>query len=945
MRETYISPFFSLGAGEEQGALEERLSALKEQGIYSVTVEYQNSGEKQQEGGANDGGFGAGAFAALDRLACACKKLGMQFWIQDAAPFPTGNAAGALRKPENEHLRKQYLGERHMDVTGPCPEAGIPMGKLFRGVSLSELFGPEGKNLGQNLGARKPLCVAAWRFGYDSLLEEGSGRLLWTAGEGQDTVLYWDIPEGQWRIFGIYVTTEGGGRPDYVNLLDWESVRLQIDNVHAPIYAHLKENLGKTWAGFFYDELEIGNCPGYDFFMLPGGRSREGGGNQISVLPWSQELQEALLGDTGESGGYSLPGEASEDRGNRLRGKAGEKGRIRREELPLLWYDGTGGHGAVRYRYMDALTRLAGEAYNGQVHSWCRERGIPYTGHVLEDENSHARLGCGPGHYFRIQKHQDMAGVDMIGGQMMPMNDCRTTVYGYLNSDGRFYHYGLAKLASSAAHIDPRKEGRSLCEVFALYGSVCSVRLRKFVIDHLLVNGINHLIYADAGERGTPVRWMKLLDDYANVMCELLNRTKAVIRTAVLYHGEAEWSGEFQYFHEPAARLARHQISYDVIPADVFADREWHRTQTKEGLCVNGNPYQALVIPYCRYLPESVAEFVRECKETGFPVFFVDGPPEGICGQPGDRERGENSGEASAAWCPCSIIPESVKWHQGAAEAAIRIFTVNLEELAEAVGEVISSDFKASGEFPWLRYSHFAGLEGDYYFLHNEDRERRLEFTAEFLTQGSRAFLADPVSGRAFPLEAECTEQGMRMELIMEPFEAQLFFFGQELPGWLHEEKRIDTFYRAEGREAIPHENAWDITLWKGEEEIIHLEKNGLVNINGKGFFPDFAGRIRYRSEVEFEDSLPGVLELGRVYEACDVYCNGQYAGSCIGAPYRVEVKGLMHPGRNEIVVEVQNSAAHDESGEDMPISLISGTAHTFLEPGGLLGPVGYRVC
>ena len=115
------------------------------------------------------------------------------------------------------------------------------------------------------------------------------------------------------------------------------------------------------------------------------------------------------------------------------------------------------------------------------------------------------------------------------------------------------------------------------------------------------------------------------------------------------------------------------------------------------------------------------------------------------------------------------------------------------------------------------------------------------------------------------------------------------------------------------------------------------------MNINGKGFFPDFAGRIRYRSDVEFEDSLPGVLELGRVYEACDVYCNGQYAGSCIGAPYCVEVKGLLHPGRNEIVVEVQNSAAHDGSGEDMPISLISGTAHTFLEPGGLLGPVGYR--
>lgn len=37
-------------------------------------------------------------------------------------------------------------------------------------------------------------------------------------------------------------------------------------------------------------------------------------------------------------------------------------------------------------------------------------------------------------------------------------------------SNGEFYHYALAKLASSAAHLDPVKKGRAMCEAFGAYG-------------------------------------------------------------------------------------------------------------------------------------------------------------------------------------------------------------------------------------------------------------------------------------------------------------------------------------------------------------------------------------------------------------------------------------------------------------------------------------------
>lgn len=37
-----------------------------------------------------------------------------------------------------------------------------------------------------------------------------------------DGNLYWDVPEGKWRIFIRYITRNDGGNPDYINIIDRE---------------------------------------------------------------------------------------------------------------------------------------------------------------------------------------------------------------------------------------------------------------------------------------------------------------------------------------------------------------------------------------------------------------------------------------------------------------------------------------------------------------------------------------------------------------------------------------------------------------------------------------------------------------------------------------------------------------------------------------------------
>ncbi|MFR9235230.1 MAG: hypothetical protein ACLVLH_20460, partial [Eisenbergiella massiliensis] len=103
-------------------------------------------------------------------------------------------------------------------------------------------------------------------------------------------ILYWDIPEGEWRIFICKVTGNGGEEwtKNYLNPLDPEGTRAFLDLVYEEHYRHLGADFGDTIQGFFTDEPRFGNSPGYDRLL----------GDDM-VLPWSETLLEELAGEAG----------------------------------------------------------------------------------------------------------------------------------------------------------------------------------------------------------------------------------------------------------------------------------------------------------------------------------------------------------------------------------------------------------------------------------------------------------------------------------------------------------------------------------------------------------------------------------------------------------------------------------------------------------------------
>jgi hypothetical protein len=244
------------------------------------------------------------------------------------------------------------------------------------------------------------------------------------------------LPEGPWRLFVIYETKTDGGNPKYINMIDEESVSTQLEAVYEPHFERYKDDFGKTFAGFFSDEPAFGNVNGFDF--------NETIGRKDMPLPWSEEAKNMLLDAHGENW---------------------------RVYLPYLWASSEEMNQCVhtRYTYMDIVTRLYQKNFSNQLGKWCKKHNVEYIGHVIEDNDQHSRLGSGAGHFFRALSGQHMSGIDVIGGQVI-FGGAGLERRGVFKGDGEFYHYTLGKLGSSFGHLDPKKKGRTMCELFGAYG-------------------------------------------------------------------------------------------------------------------------------------------------------------------------------------------------------------------------------------------------------------------------------------------------------------------------------------------------------------------------------------------------------------------------------------------------------------------------------------------
>ena len=834
--DNYLLPFY-WQHGNHRDKIPEQVARIRESGCRALCVEARPHPEFCKEGWWGD----------MDVILATCEKLGMKVWILDDKHFPTGYANGAVE--EHPELGRRSLVERHVDVMGPAPDNAL-------------LVPPPEKGDDETL-----LGVFAYRRA-KAPGQKMEGAPVVLTDNVRDGILSWDIPDGCWRVFFVRRSTRGVWK-SYIDFLRAESCALQIEAVYEMHWKRYARYFGNVLAGFFSDEPQFGN-------VLVGqhlddrGMYEYGIGQEGLALPYSDELLARMSAEMGEDAARYF----------------GE-----------LWYESDHSH-LTRLAYMDALTGLYHDFFSRPVGDWCRAHGVAYIGHIIEDMNAHGRMGYGPGHYFRALEGQDMGGIDIVLHQVMPgFADYLHTAIGAGGAyDPEFFDYVLGKLAASISHQCPHMRGRAMCEVFGAFGWAEGAPFMRWLLDFLLVRGVNHFVphafspeYPDPdcpphfGAEGHDPQFegFTALMGYANKAAHLLSGGRHVASAAILYHAEGEWmsgAGKAMLMQKPAKALYDAHLDFDIVCADTLLGD----ARVADGrLAIGEETFAALVVPAAEYLPEKLLARLAAFKAAGLPVLFAGGTPRGV--------------EAEA---------------------------VPLEALADAVRAAGGTDLSIDGDFPHLRAYHIVRDGRDVFMFFNESFALRAKTTARLNARGSFArlrLLED------FAVSDATDDGAVALDLLPGQSEILVFGDGAGLPA----AKPCGAVRTIHPTFNVEIADSDDLAAFRP-----YCVTDELFSITAPDRLPSFAGKARYTFALDGDEATGGerALDLGRVGQTARVWVNGGYAGIRVAPPYRFEIGKFMRPGENTVVVETANTLARkvrDRFSEFLQ-----------LPPAGLLGPV-----
>lgn len=828
---TRIFPLFWVH-GEPRDRLREELDAVYNCGLRSFCVESRPYPQFCEDAWWEDMGF----------ILQYAKSRDMQVWLLDDKHFPTGYANAAIEK-KYPHLRRKCVRVACVDVAGPMKD----------GCCL----------LPQTDEDEKVLSVCAFRrTGNGEDVDGSSGILLSDVRNG---LVFWNVPEGVWRVFFVIRTNRGPAHfRNYIDMCDAESCQVMVKEIYDPHYAHFAEYFGNTFRGFFSDEPCFANNIGSFVDTL---------GTPLLNIPWREDMPELLA----------------------------QECQISQEEamllLPALWYTVTEHTAKLRLGYMNIITKLYRDNFSNMLGAWCEEHGVEYIGHVIEDQGAHMRLGYGSGHFFRALEGQHMAGMDIVLQQIVPgITDMSHT---YVSPSGKrshpdCYHFTIPKLAASAAHLDPKKQGRVMCELYGAFGWAEGVPEMKYLTDCMLSAGVNHFVphaFSDKvedpdcpphffnGGKNPQYPVFGSLMDYTARLCHILSSGNHCVPVAIYYNAESEWcGGKCAPLQDVAGILGRQHTDFDFVPMDALLSAAAENGQLQVGLC----SYSALILPYSRIIPQTLAQKLHDLAHDGVTLLYLDE-------KPAENEYG-NSLRLPGAVISIGELPGFVEQYDWAA--------VKVNE-------------------PDLRVLHRTDGENELYFFFNANLAKAVDTKVQMK---NTTFAYDAWLNEVHPVE----NRNGAYKLCLEPGEAVLWCVSDGDFSSEYEEKPWQTLSVQDVR----------ITLLQQETMVYQQCYSGLPDRNYAEDFADFGGIIRY----EFACSLlPDVtmLKLERVGETARLWVNGIDCGSAARAPYVFRVDQAWQQGENRITIEVAVNQAYSRRDRF--------STNSVLPPMGLFGDILVR--
>ncbi|HBF38534.1 MAG TPA: hypothetical protein DDW50_14605 [Firmicutes bacterium] len=318
-----LCPFWFWNGAMTDDEIQNQINHMKEEGIGGFMI--------QPRMGLEIPYLGQEWFEKVRLAVETAKECGLDVWLSDEYPYPTGNAGGQVLLEHPEYAAAE-LKTWKLDISGDQELImDLPWGKAIWAAAYPVHTGTVDWNHPLDLAPAIGTIGAEPIFQMSGLTPYNKKRFFF--GKTIKRLQY-KLPPGNWRVYIFMQVTMEHMKffGKFIDPLNKQAVACFIQETHEKYYQYLGPEFGKTIKGFFADEIDL---QPHD-----------------ADLRWSPLLPELFL----KNKGYTLI-----------------------PNLPALLDQVDQKTAKIRYDYWDVLTTEFMASFDSQVADWCRNHQVLYA--------------------------------------------------------------------------------------------------------------------------------------------------------------------------------------------------------------------------------------------------------------------------------------------------------------------------------------------------------------------------------------------------------------------------------------------------------------------------------------------------------------------------------------------------------------------------------------
>jgi len=331
----------------------------------------------------------------------------------------------------------------------------------------------------------------------------------------------------------------------------------------------------------------------------------------------------------------------------------------------------------------------------------------------------------------------------------------------------------------------------------------------------------------------------------------------------------------------------------------------------------SGATYNLLILPATGTMTPALLDKIGSLVEAG--AVIVGNPPKkspSLVGYPICDQK--VASKAKLLWAkpepPASI--SEIKFGKGKIYWGGALSKIDLpgqypfyEPIAELLKKMgLKPDFESSGT---IRYTHRSQKALDIYFVSNKTN-LKINSLCSFRVGQGRPGLWDPLSGEIRSLsEYVVLKEQIQIPLQFEPYQSYFIVFNKNQATAEKEDVKNFPLLKILAEVNSP----WFVSFnpkWGGPENTVFAKLEDWTK-NSEPGIKYYSGIANYHTTIQLsENNIPDknvsyFLDLGEVNNLARVRINGKDMGVIWTAPFQLKITDALHPGNNQVEIEVAN--------------------------------------